>query len=191
MCVCVCVCVQTVDERDRRIARLNASLEVYAHSSLPQHRAGASSDDVDQNSKQLLQERDGVIAELWSRLAVTQAARPDVDPREVHRLKEHVLALEEKCQKLDREKEQLQVAHAPCATALQDKDEQMKELKAVKPHLVRLDVKLAEEFEKEETLAKQIAEEKGKEAKLEKDLKKTKDDLEEDEKLLAEDLKVS
>lgn len=58
------------------------------------------------------------------------------------------------------------------------------------PQLVRPDKNLAEELEKEEALAKQITEEKGKGAKLEKDLKKTKADLEEDEKRLAKDKQV-
>ena len=81
---------------------------------------------------------------------------------------------------LESELDKIRAAHAPC-------DAQIKELKA---HLARLDKELAAELEKEEALAKELAEEKRKEAELEQSLKKTKADLEKDERDLAEDKKV-
>ena len=81
---------------------------------------------------------------------------------------------------LESELDKIRAAHAPC-------DAQIKELKA---HLARLDKELAAELEKEEALAKELAEEKRKEAEQEQSLKKTKADLEKDERDLAEDKKV-
>ena len=56
--------------------------------------------------------------------------------------------------------------------------------------MTRLDKTLAAELDKENAIAEELAEEKRKEAKLEQSLKKTKADLEKDEKALAEDRKV-
>ena len=81
---------------------------------------------------------------------------------------------------LQSELDNIRAAHAPCEGLI-------KELKA---HLARLDKELAAELEKEEALAKELAEEKRKEAELEQSLKKTKADLEKDERDLAEDKKV-
>ena len=81
---------------------------------------------------------------------------------------------------LQSELDNIRAAHAPCEGLI-------KELKA---HLARLDKELAAELEKEEALARELAEEKRKEAELEQSLKKTKADLEKDERDLAEDKKV-
>ena len=95
----------------------------------------------------------------------------------------------------------LKKAHAPCPDIIKGLKKDLKaakaehepcaaQIKELKAHLARLDKELAAELEKEEALARELAEEKRKEAEQEQSLKKTKADLEKDERDLAEDKKV-
>ena len=81
---------------------------------------------------------------------------------------------------LKKELDNVKAAHAPCEAQIRN----------LKGHLGRLDAELASELAKEEALLKQLSEEKRKETELEESLKKTKADLDKDERDLTEDKRV-
>ena len=88
---------------------------------------------------------------------------------------------------LRRELTELRKAHAISESSLADANENIQELMA---HLARFDKDLHEELDKEHELERQLAEEKKNEKALEDIVHKTKLELENDERQLAEDVKI-